>query len=770
MGIYLGTAGADTITTTFVSAGVTRFPFLSFPSNLNDFIDGGGGDDYLEGGGGDDTVNGNAGNDWASYRSAASGVTVSLVIAGAQHTIGAGADPLIAIENLAGSDFADKLTGDAGDNRILAYDGNDTVHAGAGNDWAWGGAGNDVRFAEAGDAHVVGAGGAAGRDGGAGNDLVEGEDGIDTAAYRTATGGVSVSLAIAVAQNTLGAGTDRLVGMENLVGSDFGDSLRGDAGANRIYGYNGSDYLYGGDGNDYLWGGLGDDWLTGQGGNDTLDGSLGVDWASYAGATAGVTVSLAILGPQNTVGAGIDTLIGIQNLSGSDLNDVLTGNGFDNTIWAYGGNDTVHAGAGNDWAWGGTGNDVLFGEAGNDHVEGSLGDDWLEGGAGDDLVDGEPGSDFAAYRTAGSGVVVSLAIAGAQNTLGAGIDTLVGIENLAGSELADRLRGDALDNRLYGYGGRDSLWGGAGDDYLWGGADNDTLLGEAGNDRLDGSIGTDTASYLTATAGVRVSLTIAGPQNTIGAGIDELIGIENLAGSNLGDVLRGNAGVNTLYGYGGADSLYAGSGNDAVYAGDGNDYVFGEAGNDRLFGQNGDDWLDGGSDDDLLDGGAGADFASYLSAGAGVVVSLAVAGAQNTGGGGIDSLTGVENLAGSSLNDQLTGNGGANRLYGYNGNDFLSGGAGDDTLWGGAGNDTFYFTPPGGSDWVLDFTNGIDTLFFSGFGLAFDTAAEVLATAVAVGADTRITLDDPVGGTQTIVTLAGFALASLDAADMIVVG
>jgi hypothetical protein len=66
-----------------------------------------------------------------------------------------------------------------------------------------------------------------------------------------------------------------------------------------------------------------------------LDGGVGTaDTASYATAGSGVTVSLAIAGPQDTMGAGVDTLIGIERLIGSSGNDTLTGDGLANRITA----------------------------------------------------------------------------------------------------------------------------------------------------------------------------------------------------------------------------------------------------------------------------------------------------------------------------------------------------------------------------------------------------------------------------------------------------
>ncbi|WP_290896315.1 calcium-binding protein [Hoeflea sp.] len=53
--------------------------------------------------------------------------------------------------------------------------------------------------------------------------------------------------------------------------------LRGDAGANTIWGADGNDVIYGRDGNDSLFGGNGNDTLVGGTGNDTLNGGAGND-------------------------------------------------------------------------------------------------------------------------------------------------------------------------------------------------------------------------------------------------------------------------------------------------------------------------------------------------------------------------------------------------------------------------------------------------------------------------------------------------------------
>ncbi|PWB33467.1 type I secretion target, partial [Pseudomonas sp. SDI] len=171
------------------------------------------------------------------------------------------------------------------------------------------------------------------------------------------------------------------------------------------------------------------------------------------------------------------------------------------------------------------------------------------------------------------------------------------------------------------------------------------------------------------------------------------------------------------------DTLIAGNTATTLNAGDGNDVLVGGSGNDSLYGGDGNDLLIGGLGNDLLDGGAGIDTASYASAATAVTVNLNLAGQQNTGGGGLDTLVSIENLIGSDYNDTLTGDNNANLLMGGKGNDTLVGGGGEDTLigglgdntlTGGAGADTFLWQQGNnGHDVVTDFTPGTDRLDLS---------------------------------------------------------
>ena len=120
-------------------------------------------------------------------------------------------------------------------------------------------------------------------------------------------------------------------------------------------------------------------------GDDVIDGGAGLDTVSYTKATAAVSVTLASNAAQNTGGAGTDTLLNIENLTGSRYNDTLTGNAGANRLNGGAGKDTLTGNAGNDVLTGGAGNDTLLGGEGNDTLIGGTGKDVLTGGAGKDV-------------------------------------------------------------------------------------------------------------------------------------------------------------------------------------------------------------------------------------------------------------------------------------------------------------------------------------------------------------------------------------------------
>jgi hypothetical protein len=278
-----------------------------------------------------------------------------------------------------------------------------------------------------------------------------------------------------------------------------------------LHGGGGQDYLWGEGGNDALYGDDGNDYLRGGPGNDLLDGGAGNDRASYADALNGVTVDLNLQGaPQNT-GNGMDTLVNIENVNGTQYNDVLTGDGYDN--WLWGGSNGA----------GVTGNDTISGGGGNDLIEVGAGNHTLDGGSGIDTLSLWGNS----TDISSAGVTFDLNLQGAAQNTGQGLMNATGFENLVGSVYNDTLVGDDHANVLAGQLGSDTLIGGAG---------NDTLLG-------DGTIGVATA--------------LSGPIITISdvSWPDGVGGNDTLFGGDGDDVLTGGLGTDTLSGGAGHDTF-----------------------------------------------------------------------------------------------------------------------------------------------------------------------------------------------------------------------
>lgn len=212
----------------------------------DDILYGGEGGDTLIGGAGADQMYGDGGIDTVSYASSRQGVVIDLW-AGIASGGDAEGDRFYDVENATGGRGDDWLTGNGGANRLSGGAGNDRIDGEAGNDWI---------------------------NGGAGADILSGGDGIDTLSYAgsaSALTGVAVYLAGNMVWGGDGNG-DTISGFENVEGSNFGDSLHGDAGANRLNGRGGYDTLDGGAGNDVLIGGaLTDNFVYGIGyGHDVI--------------------------------------------------------------------------------------------------------------------------------------------------------------------------------------------------------------------------------------------------------------------------------------------------------------------------------------------------------------------------------------------------------------------------------------------------------------------------------------------------------------------
>ena len=311
------------------------------------------------------------------------------LIHGDQHdNVIVGTDGRDHIRLYGGDDVAFGLEG--GD-EILGWTGNDVLFGGRGGDGLYGGDGNDILFGgrvedfmQGGDGNdiLVGGFGKSEQYGGLGDDvmfgadkadLYDGDAGFDTVSFELAEDGVTALLWLDGAQDT-GQGMDTFVDVENLIGSDHDDQLSGDSGGNRLEGGAGADRLDGGDGNDYVAGGEGNDVLAGGRGNDIFDGGAGIDTASFTGSAFGVVVNLSLGFAQNTE-QGIDSFLDIENVSGSSLGDLISGDG---------GVNVIRGNEGGDWILGGGDDDTILGDDGNDVIVGEGGTDLLFGGAGAD--------------------------------------------------------------------------------------------------------------------------------------------------------------------------------------------------------------------------------------------------------------------------------------------------------------------------------------------------------------------------------------------------
>ncbi len=312
----------------------------------NDTLDGGkgrdtilghGGNDILTGGADADVLDGGSGKDRADYRFSAEGVSVNL-LTGMGSGGEAEGDILRSIENLSGSSAADWLGGDDKVNRLVGRQGNDSL---------FGAGGNDVLL------------------GGSGADHLDGGTGVDTADYTGSWSGVIVDLLKGTGQGAEAKG-DTLTSIENVVGSAYGDEIRGDDNINRLNGGNGDDVLVGNGGNDILVGGAG---------ADKFDGGEGTrDVADYGSAAEGVGVDLVNGGFAGEAQG--DSFTGIEYVYGSRHADKIIGN------------DDVNR---------------LVGKAGDDYLAGQGGDDYLVGGAGGDVLEGGKGADVFVYDAAGFG-------------------------------------------------------------------------------------------------------------------------------------------------------------------------------------------------------------------------------------------------------------------------------------------------------------------------------------------------------------------------------
>lgn len=401
--------------------------------------------------------------------------------------------------NINGNNNANTLIGTAFADTINARGGNDYVDAGDGDDYVDGGNGDDVLKGGRGNDQMFGGNNNDRLNGGDGDDHLDGGSGTDWADF---DGGAAVNVDLLLGVAT-GQGNDTLLGIENVLGSSFADRIKGSAG------------------NNVLDGAAGNDVFIATQGIDTIIGGLGTDAIHFSGLTSAVTANLAT-GSYSATGAS-GTLSGVENMTGSAQADNLTGDAADNVI------------------------------------DGGLGNDIINGGAGIDtaIISGNPNAPFnqGAFANLTTGI----------STGGAGTDTLIGIENLIGSDFKDQLTGNAGNNVLSG------------------GASSDSFYATQGIDVYNGDTGAHDTVYFTGQPGATANLatgTYSFDANNYGT----MTNIDDLVGGSGNDNLTGDALANTLDGMDGNDTIAGGLGNDLIYGGAGSDTLIADGGNDLLVG------------------------------------------------------------------------------------------------------------------------------------------------------------------------------------------
>ncbi|KQT50104.1 hypothetical protein ASG52_08555 [Methylobacterium sp. Leaf456] len=423
--------------------------------------------------------------------------------------------------------------------------GNDTLFGGRGGDTLRGGGGgiiyseegdgDDSLHGNGGDDILIGGTGNDWLDGGVGDDRMDGGAGIDIASYRSAKEGVTVSLdeqdwQVVVAEKTIvfqpdpfvseggviitpdpiitkvPAETDRLLNIENLEGSAFGDRLTGDERSNAIFGL------------------VGDDTIDGRRGADRMEGGAGND--TYVVDNVGDVVVEAANAGSDTVRSSISSTLAanVENLTLTGTAAINgTGNALANTLVGNGAANVLNGGAGADRMIGGEGSDTYTVDNVRDKaVE-------TNGAAGVDHV----------YAS------VSFSLAGSElENL-----TLTGTGHINGT-------GNSIANVIVGNGGNNILNGMGGADRMIGGAGSDTYTVDNVGDRAvetSGAAGIDTVY-----ASVSFSLGGSELENMVFIGTGNLNGTGNSIANNM----KGNTGANVLNGGLGNDTLTGLAGKD----------------------------------------------------------------------------------------------------------------------------------------------------------------------------------------------------------------
>jgi Ca2+-binding RTX toxin-like protein len=482
-------------------------------------------------------------------------------------------------------------TGGSGDDVLIGNDQTNWLKGGAGADQMAGGDGEDLYYVDnAGDVVLE-------TSNGSGLDVV-----FTTVSYQLGTASHVELLAVDDALTT---------GAINLVGSNFNQTLRGNAGDNILNGSGGADVMQGLGGNDTYVVDNGGDVIEEQAGGGVLDRVL-----------TSVSYTLASTADIEYFSTADQTATVLLNMVGNNLAQTIVGNAGNNVIIGLGGADIMQGLGGNDTYYvdeagdqvmesagqgaldsiytsvsltlaagddiellatnggsqpitlvGNALNQTLIGNAGANVLNGLGGNDIIVGGDGADQIDGGVGVDTIGFGGL-SGVNSRLSLTNHLAATGVALgDVFSNIENVVMGAGNDQVFGSATVNMMEGGAGNDQLFGYGNDDRLYGGEGADVLYGGLGADTINGGNGFDYAAYDDATyADFLIDLS-ARITNTGVAQGDTFTGIESFILGTGHDVAYGNEADNYIYGRGG---------NDTLFGKEGHDTLFGEAGKDRF--------------------------------------------------------------------------------------------------------------------------------------------------------------------------------------------
>jgi Ca2+-binding RTX toxin-like protein len=406
-----GTDEVRTGNATFSIAGYANVENLTYTGGSaftgtgnagNNVITGGRGNDTLIGGAGADTLVGGAGTDVASYGNSAAAITFD--INGNASTGDAAGDLYSNIEVVRGTEYNDifvagpqnlNFDGGAGIDTIsfanrtsgmifntaagtmasAPVDGGYAVAADGGSAAATGGAFSNVEafvFTAYGD-RITGSDANETFTGGAGADTIDGGRGFDIISYADSSAAVTIDLA----KNSFSGGSaagDTVSNIEGVTGSNYADTLTGDAQGNRIDGGAGDDKIYDGAGSDTLYGGDGADWIEGSAINDDAKD------VAYGG-NGDDHIDLVSSGVSEIHGNDGDDWIRSAHSAesksygdvGNDMINVMAGEGYggdgNDALWTYGQDTKLYGGEGNDSLMLGSGSSYMYGGNGDDEYD-----------------------------------------------------------------------------------------------------------------------------------------------------------------------------------------------------------------------------------------------------------------------------------------------------------------------------------------------------------------------------------------------------------------